>query len=461
MASLREVLDTASAHVPKFTAKPGLSQEIVREISRQKGEPAWMREKRLKALELFQAAPLPTWGADLSAIDFDQLVYYVRPDAAEEKRWDKVPEDIRATFDKLGIPKAEQEVLAGVGAQYDSDVVYHNLKNEWAQQGVIFLNMDEAVRDYGDLVQRYFMTSCVPIHDHKFAMLHAAVWSGGTFIYVPPGVKVTIPLQAYFRMNAAHGGQFEHTLILADKGSELQYIEGCSAPRFDVQALHAGCVEIHVMEGARVRYSSIENWSRNTANLNTKRALVDKGGVMEWVNGNFGSGMTMLYPASILRGEGARSDYLGIAFAGEGQMQDTGAKMIHVAPRTRSSIRAKSVSQRGGKTVYRGYVRIAPKAVGAKASVVCDALLLDGESTSNTVPTMKVENDASTVVHEASAGRIGDEELFYAMSRGLSADDARRMVVNGFVEPLVRELPLEYAVELNKLVDLEMDGSIG
>lgn len=440
---------------------PGLRREVVEDISRQKGEPEWMLAKRLQALELFLAAPLPGWGADLSTLDFAKLTYFVRPDAPEAKAWREVPPEIRETFDKLGIPQAEIDMLAGVGAQFDSDTIYHNLKAEWADQGVIFANMDEALREYPELVEKYFMTTCVPTHDHKFAMLHGAVWSGGTFIYVPPGVKVTIPLQAYFRMNAAHGGQFEHTLIIADTNAELHYIEGCSAPRFDVQSLHAGCVEIHVMEGARVRYSSIENWSRNTYNLNTKRALVDKNGVMEWVNGNFGSGVTMLYPTSILRGNNARSDYLGIAFAGKGQVQDAGAKMIHVAPGTRSSIVSKSISKDGGKAVYRGYVRIAPKAVGAKASVVCDALLLDSASSSDTFPTMKVENDASTVVHEATAGKIGDEELFYLMSRGIDAGEARRMVVNGFVEPLVRELPLEYAVELNKLIDLEMEGSVG
>lgn len=455
------MLDKASSHVPKFAATQGLSRAVVEEISRQKGEPTWLLAKRLKALELFAAAPLPEWGPELSRLDFQSLTYLVRPDAKEAKEWQEVPPEIRETFDKLGIPKAEQDLLAGVGAQYDSDVIYHNLKEEWAQQGVIFLNMDEAVREYPELVEKYFMTACVPIHDHKFAMLHGAVWSGGTFIYVPPGVKVTIPLQAYFRMNAAHGGQFEHTLIIADKGSELQYIEGCSAPRFDVQSLHAGCVEIFVMENARVRYSSIENWSRNTYNLNTKRALVDRGGVMEWVNGNFGSGTTMLYPTSILRGEGARSDFLGIAFAGEGQVQDAGAKMIHVAPGTKSTIQSKSISKNSGKTVYRGYVRIAPKATGARSSVICDALLLDQASYSDTLPTMKVENDRATVVHEASTGRIGDEELFYLASRGIDPTEARRMVVNGFVEPLVRELPLEYAIELNKLIDLEMEGSVG
>lgn len=461
MDALRDILDTASGHQPKYAATPGLSRDVVVEISRQKHEPSWMLEKRLAALELFLKTPNPTWGPDISVIDFSKLVYFVRPDADEQKSWEDVPEDIRATFDKLGIPKAEQEVLGGVGAQYDSDVIYHNLKEEWAQQGVMFENMDEALRLYPDVIEKFFMTTCVPAHDHKFAMLHAAVWSGGTFIYVPPGVKVTIPLQAYFRMNAKHGGQFEHTLIIADEGSEIHYIEGCSAPRFTVQSLHAGCVEIHVMKNARVRYSSIENWSKNTFNLNTKRALVDEGGVMEWVNGNFGSGVTMLYPASILRGEGARSDFLGVAFAGEGQVQDTGAKMVHVAPNTRSTIRSKSVSKDGGKSIYRGFVRMTPKAVQAAASVTCDALLLDAASRTDTLPTMKIASDTATVAHEATTGRIGEAELFYLASRGIEPEEARRMVVNGFLDPIVRELPLEYAIELNRLIDLEMEGSVG
>lgn len=461
MDALRDILDTPSGHQPKFAATPGLSRDVVVEISRQKGEPSWMLEKRLAALERFLTTPVPEWGPDISSIDFSKLVYFVRPDAEEQKSWEDVPADIRATFDKLGIPKAEQELLGGVGAQYDSDVIYHNLKEEWAEQGVIFENMDEALRLYPDVVEKFFMTTCVPAHDHKFAMLHAAVWSGGTFIYVPPGVKVTIPLQAYFRMNAKHGGQFEHTLIIADEGSEIHYIEGCSAPRFTVQSLHAGCVEIHVMKNARVRYSSIENWSKNTFNLNTKRALVDEGGVMEWVNGNFGSGVTMLYPASILRGEGARSDFLGVAFAGEGQIQDTGAKMVHVAPNTRSTIRSKSVSKDGGKSIYRGFVRMTPKAARAAASVTCDALLLDAASSTDTLPTMKIASDTATVAHEATTGRIGEAELFYLASRGIEPEEARRMVVNGFLEPIVRELPLEYAIELNRLIDLEMENSVG
>ncbi len=461
MQGLRAILDESQQGAPKYQAKPGLSRDVVVEISRQKEEPSWLLEKRLAALDLFLKTPLPNWGPDLSVIDFDSLVYYVRPDTDEQKSWDDVPPEIRSTFDKLGIPKTEQDLLAGVGAQYDSDVIYHNLKAEWSAKGVIFENMDAAVKLYPDLVAKYFMTSCVPIHDHKFAMLHAAVWSGGTFIYVPPGVKVTIPLQAYFRMNAKHGGQFEHTLIVVDEGAELHYIEGCSAPRFTVQSLHAGCVEIFVAAKARMRYSSIENWSKNTFNLNTKRALVDAGAVMEWVNGNFGSGLTMLYPASILRGEGARSDFLGVAFAGAGQVQDTGAKMIHVAPNTSSTIRSKSVSKDGGKSIYRGYVRLTPGAKNSTSSVVCDALLLDAASSTDTLPTMKVESPTSTVAHEASTGRIGDAEMFYLASRGLDADAARRLIVNGFLEPIVRELPLEYAIELNRLIDLEMTGSVG
>ncbi len=460
MLPLREILDTAQTGTPKYQAQPGLSRDVVVEISRQKEEPSWLLDKRLAALELFLKTPLPTWGPDLSIIDFDALVYYSRPASAEQKSWDDVPAEIRSTFDKLGIPQAEQELLGGVGAQYDSDVIYHNLKAEWGQKGVIFENMDAAVKLYPDLVAKYFMSQCVPIHDHKFAMLHAAVWSGGTFIYVPPGVKVTIPLQAYFRMNAKHGGQFEHTLIVVDEGAELHYIEGCSAPRFTVQSLHAGCVEIFVAKHARMRYSSIENWSKNTFNLNTKRALVDAHGVMEWVNGNFGSGLTMLYPASILRGIGARSDFLGVAFAGADQVQDTGAKMIHVAPNTSSTIRSKSVSKDGGKSIYRGFVRLTPGATGSTSSIICDALLLDAKSSTNTLPTMKIESPTSTVAHEASTGRIGDAELFYLASRGLDADSARRLIVNGFLEPIVRELPLEYAIELNRLIDLEMAGSV-
>lgn len=460
MQGLRSVLDTASQHSPKFVAPHGLRRETVLAISEQKAEPEWMLEKRLAAFELFRQTPLPTWGPGLGGLDLERITYFVRPDTAETKTWDNVPAEIRETFEKLGIPEAEREALSGVGAQYDSDVVYHNLKEEWAQRGVLFANMDTAVREHEDLVRKHFMTSCVPIHDHKFAMLHGAVWSGGTFIYVPPGVRVEIPLQAYFRMNAERGGQFEHTLIIADEGSEVHYIEGCSAPKFDASALHAGCVEIYVKKGAHVRYSSIENWSKNTFNLNTKRALVDENGTITWLNGNMGSGTTMLYPMSILRGRKARSDYLGIAFAGPGQYQDTGAKVALVAPETSASIRAKSLSAGGGVSTYRGLVKVTPGAREAVVRVDCDALMLDAASTSTTIPVMQVEAAEATVSHEATVGRITEDALFYLMTRGLSEEDARRTVVGGFLEPVVRELPLEYAVELQKLIELEMDGAL-
>lgn len=445
----------------RYRAGFGVTEEIVREISRQKNEPSWMLNKRLSALQLFLKTPMPSWGPDLSGLDLDKITYFVRPDADESASWEDVPEDIKRTFDRLGIPEAERTALGGVGAQYDSDVVYHNIKEEWAKQGVIFENMDTAVASHPDLVKKHFMTRCVPINDHKFAMLHAAVWSGGTFIYIPPGVKVTFPLQAYFRMNAERGGQFEHTLIIADTGSEVSYIEGCSAPRYMTSALHAGCVELFVEEGATIRYSSIENWSLNTYNLNTKRALVEKNGTIEWINGNMGSGTTMLYPASILIGEGARSESLGIAVAGPGQHQDTGAKAIHVAPHTSSLIRAKSISWGGGIASYRGLVRVCKPAAESVSHVVCDALILDGASQSHTYPFAKMENDLSETTHEARTGRIGDDELFYAMSRGLSEERALQMIIGGFVEEVSKRLPVEYAVEFNRLIDLQMEGSVG
>ncbi|MBI4836155.1 MAG: Fe-S cluster assembly protein SufB [Candidatus Abawacabacteria bacterium] len=457
----RSRYDHADKGHNKYASGKGLTEAVVREISKQKNEPEWLLKKRLAAYQLFVETPMPSFGPSLAKLDLDQIVYFVRPDTEEKKIWEEVPENIRNTFEKLGIPEAERKALAGVGAQYDSDVVYHNLKKEWEEKGVIFENMDTAVHKYPELVKRYFMTDCVGINDHKFVMLHAAVWSGGTFIYVPPKVKVSIPLQAYFRMNAQAGGQFEHTLIILDKGAELHYIEGCSAPRFEASALHAGCVELHVHEGARMRYSSIENWSKNTFNLNTKRAVVDKNATVEWINGNLGSGVTMLYPCSVLRGEGAHSDSLGIAFAGPGQDQDTGAKVIHVAPHTTSTIRAKSISKGGGISSYRGQVRITPGAHHAKVSVHCDALLFDKTSSSRTYPVMKVENDTAIIAHEASVGKISDDEIFYLMSRGISKEQAIQMIVSGFIDPVVRALPLEYAVELNKLIALEMEGAVG
>lgn len=457
----RSVYDDASDMKNKYVAERGLTEAVVREISAQKEEPEWMLEKRLKAFALYEKAPMPNWGPSLKELDLDRIKYFVRPDTEEARTWDDVPDEIRDTFEKLGIPEAERAALAGVGAQYDSDIVYHSLKKSWEEKGVIFENMDVAVKKYPEMVKKYFMTECVPIHDHKFVMMHAAVWSGGTFIYIPPGVKVDIPLQAYFRMNAESGGQFEHTLIIADKGSEVQYIEGCSAPRFSTSSIHAGCVELFVEEGARIRYSSIENWSKNTFNLNTKRANVEKDGVVEWINGNMGSGVTMLYPCSILKGEGAQSDAMGIAFAGPGQHQDTGSKVIHAAKNTSSTITAKSISRGGGVSTYRGYVSVTPSASGTKSSVQCDALLLDGASVSNTHPYMKVNNSDVEIAHEATVGKIGEEEMFYLMSRGMSEEQARRMVVSGFVDPIIKALPLEYAVELNKLIELEMEGSVG
>ena len=454
----RELYDAADDHKARFVAKPGINEEVVRLISKTKNEPAWMLDKRLKALRFFQETPLPTWGPNLSNLNLNEIVYFVDPNATETTNWENVPEEIKKTFDRLGIPEAEKKALAGVGAQYDSGMVYHNIEKSLQEKGVIFENMDVAVRKYPELVKKYFMTSCIPINDHKFIMLHAAVWSGGTFIYVPKGVKVELPLQAYFRMNEQRGGQFEHTLIVIDEGAELHYIEGCSSPRYSQTSLHAGCVEIFVKEGAKMRYSSIENWSRNVYNLNTKRALVDKDATMVWVSGNMGSGVTMLYPCSVLRGQGARTDNLSVAFAGEGQIQDVGAKAIHAAPYTSSKIHSKSISKNGGVANYRGLVKIMPQAKGSTTSVVCDGLLLDDLSASSTIPQLQVENNDVDAAHEAKVGKISEEAIFYLQSRGLSEEEAMQMIISGFIQPIVRELPLEYAVELNKLIELEMGG---
>ena len=445
-----------------YKAKPGLTREIVEEISRQKKEPEWMLNKRLKAFEIFQKMPMPTWGPSLKDLNLNEIIFYQRPDAKNNAtKWEDVPEDIKKTFDRLGIPEAEKKALAGAGAQYESDVVYHNLKKEWEDQGVIFLDCDEALKQHEDLVKKYFMTSCVPVTLHKFSALHAAVWSGGTFIYVPPKVKVSMPLQAYFRMNAKKGGQFEHTLIIVDKGAKVEYIEGCSAPQYNVNSLHAGCVEIHVLEGARARYSSIENWSRNTYNLNTKRAIVQKNGFIEWINGNMGSHITMLYPTSVLVGEHAKSDFLGVAFAGKGQDQDTGTKVYHLAKNTTSTVRSKSISKDGGIASYRGLISIKKGAKNCKSHVECDALMVDNISKSNTFPYMDVKEKDVDLGHEATVGKISDEQVFYLMSRGLSQEQASQMIVSGFIEPIVKALPLEYAVELNRLIEMEMEGSLG
>lgn len=457
----RSLYDHADTEQHRFKASPGLTEAVVREISNQKNEPAWMLEKRLKAFELFKNEPMPKFGPSLKNLNLDEIVYFVRPEAEETTTWEDVPDEIKETFDRLGIPEAEKKHLAGVGAQYDSDVVYHNLQQDLKEKGVIFENMDVALQKYPEMVQKYFMTQCIPISDHKFIMLHAAVWSGGTFIYVPKNVKVDLPLQAYFRMNAEAGGQFEHTLIIADEGSEINYIEGCSAPRYTKNSLHAGGVEIFAHKGATVRYYSIENWSKNTYNLNTKRALVDEDARVEWVSGNMGSGVTMLYPCSILRGRGASTDNLGVAVAGPGQIQDTGGKAIHIAPHTSSTIRSRSISFGGGVCAYRGLVKITGKAVKSQTSVMCDALLMDETSVADTYPALEIKTNDVVAAHEAKTGKIAEDQLFYLMSRGLSEEQAMQLIIAGFVEPIIKALPLEYALELNKLIEMEMEGSVG
>ncbi|MBU0766312.1 Fe-S cluster assembly protein SufB [Patescibacteria group bacterium] len=440
--------------------KKGVNEELIRKISADKKEPKWMRDHRLESFEIFKNASLPKWGPDISSLDLDDIIYYAPLGLEEATDWGDVPEDIRKVYDRLGIPEAEYKWLAGVGAQYESEIIYHNLKKQWEEQGVIFLDMDDAVHEHPEIVQEYFM-KCVPNSDHKFAALHGAVWSGGTFLYIPKGLVVTEPLQAYFRMNAPNMGQFEHTLIIVEEGAEVHYIEGCSAPKYGTQALHAGCVEIFAKLGSRVRYSSVENWSKDTYNLNTKRAIVEKDALIEWVGGNMGSGVTMLYPCSMLVGEGAKSDHLQLAFANEGQWQDTGAKVMHLAPHTSSSIVSKSVSKSGGTSVYRGSIYVAPEASDCTVSVECDALLLDEKSRTDTVPNIKVRNNNVTIAHEARVGRLSDEDLFYLKSRGIAEEEAKAMIVNGFIEPIVRLLPLEYAVEMNRIIEMEMEGSVG
>ena len=443
-----------------FKPKKGLSPEVVEEISGIKGEPDWMRKFRLKALRHFDGRPMPWWGADLSEIDFQNIFYYLKPTEGQAKTWEDLPEDIRGTWDKLGIPEAEKKYLGGVSAQYESEVVYHKIKDELDQMGVIFTDTDSALRDHPDLFKEYF-GSIIPPNDNKLAALNSAVWSGGSFIYVPPGVHVDIPLQAYFRINAENVGQFERTLIIADEGSYVHYVEGCSAPIYTTDSLHSAVVEIIVKKGARARYTTIQNWSANVYNLVTKRAAAYEDSVMEWVDGNIGSKVTMKYPSIYLLGKGARGEVLSVAFAGKGQHQDAGGKAIHAAPHTTSVITSKSVSKDGGRTGYRGLVRVEPGADHAKSMVRCDALILDEESRSDTYPYVEVEDESAQLGHEASVARIGEDQLFYLMSRGLSEAEASAMIVNGFIEPITRELPMEYAVELNRLIELQMEGAIG
>ena len=457
----RGVYDIKDEMHHKFTTGKGLTEEIVRKISEKKNEPQWMLEYRLKALEVFNSKPVPTWGPDLSDLDINDIVHYLEPDAKiMSDNWDDVPDYIKSTFDRLGIPEAERQSLAGVGAQYDSEVVYHSVHKELTDQGVIYTDIETAIKEHEDLVKQYFM-KVITMHDHKFSALHGAVWSGGSFVYVPKGVKVNMPLQSYFRLNAAEAGQFEHTLIIVEEGADLHFIEGCSAPKYKKNVLHAGAVELIVKKGARMRYSTIENWSRNMYNLNTKRAIVEEDGVMEWVSGSFGSRVSMLYPMTILKGERSRCEFTGVTFASSGQYLDTGCKIVHAAPNTSSTVHSKSISKNGGTSFYRGLLNVAANATGAKATVECESLMLDNESRSDTIPIIEINNDSVDIGHEAKIGRISDEAIFYLMSRGISKDEAKAMIVRGFVEPISKELPLEYAVELNKLIELELEGTIG
>ncbi len=445
------------------TVEPGINEKVVRQISLSNKEPQWMLELRLKALALYQKREMPKWGPNLDKLDLDKIYYFAKPQGAgNNKTWEEVPENIKATFDKLGIPEAEKKALAWVGAQYDSETVYHSLKQELTDQGVIFDDMSQALQnpERAELIKKYFAKS-IPLNDHKFSALHYAVWSGGTFLYIPKGVKISEPLQSYFRMNVKAGGQFEHTMIIVEDEAEAHYIEWCSAPKYDESSLHAGGVEIFVGKNAKMRYSSVENWSLDTFNLNTKRAIVQESGVIEWVWGNMGSNTTMLYPCSVLVWDNSKADHLGLAFANEWQNQDTWAKVIHIWKNSSSNIVSKSISKAGGISTYRGLVDIKPGATGSVSKIECDALLLDNRSVSDTIPDIRVGNADSIVAHEASAGKINEEDLFYLMSRGISEEEAQAMIVNGFLSPIMKELPLEYASEMNVLISMEMEGSIG
>ena len=443
-----------------YKSPKGLSRQIVEEMSSIKGEPDWMRRFRLQALEIFASKPMPQWGGDLSQLDFDQIHYYIRPTDRQGRSWEEVPETIKRTFDRLGIPEAERKFLAGVTAQYESEVVYHSIRKELQRQGVIFVDTDTAVREHPDLVREYFGT-VVPPADNKFAALNSAVWSGGSFIYVPEGVKVEVPLQAYFRINARNVGQFERTLIIAEPGSFVHYVEGCTAPQYSTDSLHSAVVEIIVKPGARVRYTTIQNWSHNVYNLVTKRAAVHEDATMEWIDGNLGSKLTMKYPSCYLLGKGARGEVLSIAFAGAGQHQDAGAKAVHYAPYTTSIITNKSICKDGGRTTYRGLVHIADEAYKSKSKVNCDALIFDDRSKTDTIPYIEVLNSDVQMEHEATVSKVSEEQLFYLMSRGLPEQQAMSLIVMGFIEPFTRSLPMEYAVELNRLIELEMEGSVG
>ncbi len=443
-----------------FKSRKGLDEEVVRQISAMKGEPEWMLQFRLKALKHFQSRPIPQWGADLSDLDLDDIYYYVKPTDVEGRSWDEVPETIKSTFDKLGIPEAEQKYLAGVGAQYDSEMIYHNVQEELEKQGVIFMSIEDGLRKHPDIFREYFST-VIPIEDNKFAALNSAVWSGGSFVYIPKGVTVKLPLQAYFRLNVANIGQFERSLIIADEGAQVHYVEGCTAPLYSSNSFHSGVIEIIVKKNARVRYTTIQNWSSNVYNLVTQRAMVYENGTMEWVDANLGSKTTMKYPSCYLMEPGAHGEILSVAFAGPGQHQDAGGKALHFAPNTSSKITSKSISRGNGRSSYRGLLKVFPEAEGSKSNVVCDALLLNHDSRSDTYPYIEVDAEDVTLGHEATVSKVGEEQLFYLMSRGMTEEEATTMVVSGFIEPLVKELPMEYAVEMNRLIQLQMIGSVG
>ncbi len=445
---------------PVIKTAKGLDEEIIRQISAHKGEPQWMLDFRLESYEIFKSKPMPEWGADLSGIDFDDIFYYLKPAEANARSWDDVPETIKNTFERLGIPEAERKFLAGVGAQYESEVIYHSLKTELEDQGVLFLDTDQALLQHEDLFREHWAT-IIPPADNKFAALNSAVWSGGSFIYVPPGVRIEQPLQAYFRINAQNMGQFERTLIIVDEGAYVHYVEGCTAPTYSSDSLHSAVVEILVKKGGRCRYTTIQNWSNNVYNLVTKRAVAEEDATMEWVDGNLGSKVTMKYPAVILKGERAHGEILSIAFAGEGQHQDAGGKITHVAPNTTSVITSKSISKDGGRSSYRGLLRVNKDAEHSKSKVVCDALIIDPESRTDTYPYINISADQVDIGHEATVSKLGEEQIYYLMSRGLSEAEASALIVAGFIEPITKELPLEYAVELNRLIQLQMEGSVG
>ena len=443
-----------------FKSRKGLDEEIVKEISQMKNEPEWMLKFRLKALEHFWVRPIPTWGPDLSSLDLDDIFYYVKPTEKEESSWDDIPDSIKNTFERLGIPEAEQKFLAGVGAQYESEMIYHSIQEQLAEQGVIFMSIENGLKEHPELFREYFGT-VIPFTDNKYAALNGAVWSGGSFVYIPKGLKVELPLQAYFRLNVANIGQFERSLIIADEGSQVHYVEGCTAPQYTTDSLHSGVIEIIVKKGARVRYTTIQNWSNNVYNLVTQRAKVEENGTMEWVDANLGSKLTMKYPSCMLMGKGAHGEILSIAFSGKGQNHDTGGKILHLAPDTTSKIISKSISKDGGRASYRGLLRVNKGSTNIKSNVVCDALLLDDHSRSDTYPYIEVDEQDVNIGHEASVSKVEEEQLFYLMSRGLSEEEATSMVVSGFIEPLVKELPMEYAIEMNRLIQLQMEGSIG